>query len=163
MESTTSEPDKRLICSQVESDGTIKYLVFNVSELSLEKLSYNEALESVMTRHITNAKLENTVIKSVDSVCSQSQLRCSFDSSSNMLYIFDRYESKNGSNIISMISNTGEIFELSENLAAKYIKSNNLQLINATITRSGNLKISKIKGFTSPLSRSYEGAHNVHR
>lgn len=151
--------DKRLICSLIEQDGKIQYLVIDVNTAKLEKLTYEQAMGQILSHTITNAKMENTVIKTVDSNYNQSQLRFNYSDSNEVYYVFDRYTSKFGKLMYSIVSNKGEIYELSENIALKFLNKSNL--INGVI-KEHKINIIKSRGFTSALSRSYNNAPNTH-
>lgn len=153
--------DKRIVCSLIEPNGMIKYLVVNAETGICEKLTYEETSTQVLSRQITNAKMENTVIKIVDAVWNQSQLRCSSSDNPKIFYVFQRYKSKLGTDIIVAISNTGELFEMSENIAVIFLARKDVMFANGLIN-NGKINLMKKKGFTSALYRSYENTHHTH-
>jgi len=144
-----------LICRTCTEDGRIVFLTYNASDGKVCGYSNEDITRKIVERKIVNAKLENTVVKITDSRNILPKLSFEENKSSRVFYIADVYMSASGSRIYLAVSNTGERFEFSENLAADFCRGR--QVINGYMTKNG-LRLINVTAFTTALSKPLEHA-----
>lgn len=144
-----------LICRSSDKEGRIVFLTYNKTDGKIHEYSNNEIMHKIVNRQIINAKLENTVVKITDSkkilpkICFEEKIN------SCVFYILDSYTSAEGSKMLLAVSNCGEKFEFSENLAADFCRER--QVINGYMTKKG-FKIINVPAYVTVLSKPLEHA-----
>lgn len=144
-----------LICRSCDEDGRILFLTYNKPDEKIHEYSNEEIIQKIVDRHISNAKLENTVVKITDSKRVISKISCEERKLSAVFYILDRYVSEEGSPMLLAVSNCGEKFEFSENLAADFCRDRHI--VNGCMTKKG-FKIINVPAYTTALNKSLEHA-----
>ncbi len=117
--------------------------------------SNEEITQKIVERKIDNAKLENTVVKITDSRKVMPVLSFEEKKQSVVFYIVNGYRSAENSPMYLAVSNSGEKFEFSENLAADFFRER--QVINGYMTKKG-MKVINVPVFTTPLNKPLEHA-----
>ncbi|MCM1024555.1 MAG: hypothetical protein NC395_10930 [Prevotella sp.] len=144
-----------LICRSVDGDGRIVFLTYDRTDEKIHEYSNDEITRKIVDRQIVNAKLENTVVKITDTKTTMSKIRADEKKSSNVFYILDSYTSVNGSAMFLAVSNCGEKFEFSENLAADFCGGRHI--VNGYMTKNG-LKMINVPAYVTALNKSLEHA-----
>ncbi len=144
-----------LICRSCRQDGTIVFLSYDLSEGRINEYSNEDITQKIVERKIVNAKLENTVVKITDSRKMMPKLSFEENKCSCVYYVVSRYISAEDSIMYMAVSNTGEKFEFSENLAADFCRGR--QVINGYMTDKG-LHLIKVPAFTTALRKPLEHA-----
>ena len=144
-----------LICRSSDRDGRIVFLTYNKTDGNIHEYSNNEMIHNIVDRQIINAKLENTVVKITDS--KKTLLKIGFEEKGNscVFYILDSYISAEKSRMFLAVSNCGEKFEFSENLAADFCSGR--QVVNGYMTKKG-FKIITVPAYVTALSKPLEHA-----
>lgn len=125
---------------------TVSFLLYDEETEKLSEAGNTEMTTLILEKRVSNAQLENTVIKMTD----------------GNLPIFDR---KNAGSVFyvlgctegvySMIDGNGEIWKMSLNVARVFLEQGKRKLSNAKISSKG-LTVSKHRNFSTALSRSTE-------
>lgn len=144
-----------LICRSNDKEGRIVFLTYNKTDGKIHEYSNNEMIHKIVDRQIINAKLENTVVKITDS--KKMLLKISFEEKRNscVFYILNSYTSADGSKMFLAVSNRGEKFEFSDNLAADFCIGR--QVVNGCMTKKG-FKIINVPAYVTALSKPLEHA-----
>lgn len=150
-----SECREYLICRSCDENGRILFLTYSRCDDKVNKYSNEEMIQKIVDRQIVNAKLENTVVKVTDSKRVLAKIDCCEMSRSSVYYILDRYISESGSPMLLAVSNCGEKFEFSENLAADFCGGR--QIVNGYMTKKG-FKIINVPAYVTALNKSLEHA-----
>lgn len=144
-----------LICRSCDEDGRILFITYNKLNGKIHEYSNEEIIQKIVDRQIANAKLENTVVKITDSKRVIAKISCEERKQSAVFYILDRYVSEEGSPMLLAVSNCGEKFEFSENLAANFC--NGRQVVNGYMTKKG-FRIINVPAYITALNKSLEHA-----
>lgn len=144
-----------LICRTCDEDGRILFLTYNKPNGKIHEYSNEEIIQKIVDRRIANAKLENTVVKITDSKRVIAKISCEERKLSAVFYILDRYVSEEGSHMLLAVSNCGEKFEFSENLAADFFSSRHV--VNGYMTKKG-IRIINVPAYVTALNKSLEHA-----
>lgn len=137
-----------LICRSCNKDGIILFLTFNPSDGKIHEYSNEEITQKIVEKKIGNANLENTVVKITDSRKVLQEISFEENKYSSVFYIADRYTSGNGTPMFLAVSNTGEKFEFSENLAADFCRGR--RVVNGYMTKKG-LRVINVTAYTTAL------------
>lgn len=143
----------KLICRTVDVEkDSIVFCVYNAKTDKVEDLCEEEVKQMILSGELDNAKLENTVIKKTDSSQAVMYLDPEQRKASNIFYVLSKNISPFTSSVIyTVISNTGEKFEMSENVAVEFLKDKTL--VNANIGKD-RLNILDARNFETHLNRS---------
>lgn len=144
-----------LICRSCGEDGKIVFITYDPSDGKIHEYSNEEITQKIVERKIANAKLENTVVKITDSKKVLPKLSFEEKKLSGVFYIVSGYKSAEGSSMYLAVSNTGEKFEFSENLAADFCGGR--QVINGYMTKKG-LHLINVPVFKTALNKPLEHA-----
>ena len=150
-----SECREYLICRSCDEDGRILFLTYSKTDGKIHEYGNEEMIQKIVDRQIANAKLENTVVKITDSKRSIVKISCTERKLSAVFYILDRYASGEGSPMLLAVSNCGEKFEFSENLAIDFCRDRHV--VNGYMTKKG-FKIINVPAYTTALNKSLEHA-----
>lgn len=144
-----------LICRSSDEEGRIVFLTYNKTDGKIHEYLNNEMIHKIVDKQIINAKLENTVVKITDS--KKMLIKISFEEkrSSRVFYVLDGYTSAEGSKMFLAVSNCGEKFEFSENLAADFCGGRHI--VNGYMTKKG-FKIINVPAYVTALNKSLEHA-----
>jgi hypothetical protein len=137
------------ICRYLTIDSIVNYLFFDTEIMTKRSADYTAATEMVLHGRVANAKLENTVIKAVD-IPKSVQLSSSEMTKNSVYYIFSL-----DINMLYAVSNTGEVFGMTPNVAADFFKGK--IILNGSI-RGNKVYRESGSNYTAPLTRDYKHA-----
>lgn len=146
---------EHLICRSSDENGRIVFLTYNKTDGKIHEYSNDEMIHKIVDRQIINAKLENTVVKITDSKKMLPKVGFEEKGSSCVFYILDCYTSAVGNKMLLAVSNCGEKFEFSENLALDFCSGR--QVVNGYMTKKG-FKIINVPAYVTALSKPLEHA-----
>ena len=139
-----------LICKSVDSSGKVIFVVYDGDARKIRYYSFEEISESIIAKKIENAKLENSVVKLTDSKRAAVKLTYEENLTSRVYYILSEYVSAFGLQMYCTVSNTGELYEFSENVAVPFLADK--KLVNGYITKKG-LHVINVPTFTTALHK----------
>lgn len=149
---------KILICRETNEDGSIRFAVYDTDEETVQHFTNSELIPLVVGKKVSNAKLENSVIKITDGSHSIIKLTAEESKMSSAFYILERYTSPHGSEMYLAVDNTGIKYEFSENLLTVF--SEKKRVVNLRRSKNGHEMI-KVPVYSSVLQKSL--AHtNIH-
>lgn len=142
----------KLICRTVDDKkNSVVFCVYNAKTDRVEELCEEEVKQMILAGDLDNAKLENTVIKKTDSSQAVMYLEPKDRKTSCIFYVLSKNISPFTNSVLyTVISNTGEKFEMSENVAVEFLKGKDL--INANIAKD-RLNVLDARNFETHLSR----------
>lgn len=143
----------KLICRTVDMEkNSIVFCVYNSKTDKVEDLCEEEVKQMILAGDLDNAKLENTVIKKTDSSQAVMYLDPEHRKTSSIFYVLSKNISPFTQAVLYIvISNTGERFEMSENVAVEFLQGKTL--VNANIVK-GRLNVLDARNFETHLNRS---------
>lgn len=129
---------------------TVSFIVYDDKNRSVSEVGNDEMTSMILSKKISNAKLENTVIKMTDGILPVIDEK-------NKNSIFYVLGSTNG--VYSMVGISGEIWQMSFNVAEIFFGQGKRKMTNARLTPKG-IVINKHQNFSTALSRSTEFYHH---
>lgn len=129
---------------------TVSFIVYDDKNRSVSEVGNDEMTSMILSKKISNAKLENTVIKMTDGMLTVIDEK-------NKNSIFYVLGSTNG--VYSMVGGSGEIWQMSFNVAEIFFGQGKRKMTNARLTPKG-IVINKHQNFSTALSRSTEFYHH---
>ncbi|MGN0665074.1 MAG: hypothetical protein ACI4KF_00965 [Huintestinicola sp.] len=139
-----------LLCKSVCKSGKVIFVVYDGDAKAIRNYSFEEISEKILSKLIENAKLENSVVKLTDSKRAAVKLTYEENQTSQVYYILSEYTSEFGLSMFCAVSNTGELFEFSENVALSFLADK--KLVNGYITKKG-LHVINVPTFTTALHK----------
>lgn len=128
---------------------TVSFILYDEETEKTSEAGNTEMTTLILNKKVSNAQLENTVIKMTDGNLTV------FDQK-NAHSVFYVLGCTDG--VYSMIDGTGEIWKMSLNVARAFLEQGKRTLINAKISSKG-IAINKHRNFSTALSRSTEHYH----
>lgn len=143
----------KLICRTVDAEkNSVVFCVYNGKTDKVEDMCEEDVKQMILSGELDNAKLENTVIKKTDSSQGVLYLEPEQRKTSSIFYVLDENISPfSGVVLFTVISNTGEKFEMSENVAVEFLEGKTL--VNANISKD-RLNVLDARNFETRLNRS---------
>lgn len=129
---------------------TVTFILYDEKSGKIFQLSNDETVSMILSKKITNAKLENTVIKMTDGTLAVIDEKNAAD----VFYVLGCENE-----VYSMIDGSGEIWKMSLNAARVIFGQGNRRLTNAKLTAKG-LVVNRHQNFSTALSRSTEFYHH---
>lgn len=129
---------------------TVSFIVYDEESQKLSEFSNNEITSLILGKKISNAKLENTVIKMTDGTLHVIDGK----NSHSIFYVLSCTDG-----VYSMIDGSGEIWKMSFNTAKVFFAGSSRKLTNAKLTANG-ITVSRHQNFSTALSRSTEFYHH---
>lgn len=146
-----------LICREACEDGSLVFTIYDTDSKKVTRYTNAELMPLVASKHINNAKLENSVIKITDSRRSLQTISYEQGKTDSAFYVIKSYVSPVGSNMYAVVSNRGNIFEFSESMAEEFFNTH--FLVNAYFARKG-MHVINVPTFSSALQKSLEHINN---
>ena len=125
---------------------TVSFILYNEETEKISEVGNTEMTTLILNKKVSNAQLENTVIKMTDGNL------IAFDQK-NVHSVFYVLGCTDG--VYSLIDGTGEIWKMSLNVARVFLEQGKKKLSNAKIGSKG-ISINKHRNFSTALSRSTE-------
>lgn len=125
---------------------TVSFILYDEEAGKTSEIDNTEMTALILNKMVSNAKLENTVIKMTDgdlTVFDQKNAHSAF-------YVLGCTDG-----VYSLIDGTGEIWKMSLNVARAFLAQGKKKLTNAKISSKG-IVINKHRNFSTALSRSTE-------
>lgn len=140
-----------LLCKAADSRGMIDFIIYSDVDKTVHEYDISAVTQKIIKRDIVNAKLENSVVKITDSKRALAKLSFEEKTHSAVFYILEEYISARGTKMFCAVSNTGEIFEFSENIVPEFCEKR--KIVNGYVNKSG-LHIINVPAFVTPLHKS---------
>ena len=129
---------------------TVSFILYDEENGKISQVSNDETVSMILSKKISNAKLENTVIKMTDG-------NLAVIDEKNAADIFYVLGCEN--DVYSMIDGSGEIWKMSLNTARVFFSQGRRKMTNAKLTPKG-MSINRHQNFSTALSRSTEFYHH---
>lgn len=125
---------------------TVSFILYDEETEKTSETGNNEMTNLILNKKVSNARLENTVIKMTDGNL------IVFDPK-NVHSVFYVLGCTDG--VYSLIDGSGEIWKMSLNVARVFFEQGKKKLTNAKIGSKG-ISVNKHRNFSTALSRSTE-------
>ncbi|MGN0638884.1 MAG: hypothetical protein ACI4J0_10975 [Huintestinicola sp.] len=125
---------------------TVSFILYDEETEKTSEIGNDEMTNLILSKKVSNAQLENTVIKMTDGNLTV------FDPK-NVHSVFYVLGCTDG--VYSLIDGSGEIWKMSLNVARVFLEQGKKKLTNAKITSKG-ITVNKHRNFSTALSRSTE-------
>ena len=132
-----------------KTSPTVSFILYDEETEKTSEIGNTEMTNLILNKKVSNAQLENTVIKMTDGNLTV------FDPK-NVHSVFYVLGCKDG--VYSLIDGSGEIWKMSLNVARVFLEQGKKKLTNAKISSKG-LSVIKHRNFSTALSRSTEHYH----
>lgn len=129
---------------------TVSFILYDEESGKISQVSNDETVSMILSKKISNAKLENTVIKMTDGNLAVIDEK----NASDIFYVLG---SEN--DVYSMIDGSGEIWKMSLNTARVFFSQGRRKMTNAKLTPKG-MSINRHQNFSTALRRSTEFYHH---
>lgn len=129
---------------------TVSFILYDEENGKISQVTNDETVSMILSKKISNAKLENTVIKMTDG-------NLAVIDEKNAADIFYVLGCEN--DVYSMIDGSGEIWKMSLNTARVFFSQGRRKMTNAKLTPKG-MSINRHQNFSTALSRSTEFYHH---
>jgi len=129
---------------------TVSFILYDEESGKISQVTNDETVSMILSKKISNAKLENTVIKMTDG-------NLAVIDEKNAADIFYVIGCEN--DVYSMIDGSGEIWKMSLNTARVFFSQGRRKMTNAKLTPKG-MSISRHQNFSTALRRSTEFYHH---
>ena len=129
---------------------TVLFILYDEENGKISQVSNDETVSMILSKKISNAKLENTVIKMTDGNLAVIDEKNAAD----IFYVLG-YEN----DVYSMTDGSGEIWKMSLNTARVFFSQGRRKMTNAKLTPKG-MSINRHQNFSTALSRSTEFYHH---
>lgn len=129
---------------------TVSFILYDEENGKISQVSNDETVSMILSKKISNAKLENTVIKMTDG-------NLAVIDEKNAADIFYVLGCEN--DVYSMIDGSGEIWKMSLNTARVFFSQGRRKMTNAKLTPKG-MSINRHQNFSTALRRSTEFYHH---
>ena len=129
---------------------TVSFILYDEENGKISQVSNDETVSMILSKKISNAKLENTVIKMTDG-------NLAVIDEKNAADIFYVLGCENDG--YSMTDGSGEIWKMSLNTARVFFSQGSRKMTNAKLTPKG-MSISRHQNFSTALRRSTEFYHH---
>lgn len=129
-----------------KTSPTVSFILYDEETEKTSEIGNTEMTNLILNKKVSNAQLENTVIKMTDGNLT------AFDPK-NVHSVFYVLSCTDG--VYSLIDGTGEIWKMSLNVARVFLEKGKKKLTNAKISSKG-IVINKHRNFSTALSRSTE-------
>lgn len=129
---------------------TVSFILYDEENGKISQVSNDETVSMILSKKISNAKLENTVIKMTDG-------NLAVIDEKNAADIFYVLGCEN--DVYSMIDGSGEIWKMSINTARVFFSQGRRKMTNAKLTPKG-MSINRHQNFSTALRRSTEFYHH---
>ena len=129
---------------------TVSFILYDEENGKISQVSNDETVSMILSKKISNAKLENTVIKMTDG-------NLAVIDEKNAADIFYVLGCENDA--YSMTDGSGEIWKMSLNTARVFFSQGRRKMTNAKLTPKG-MSINRHQNFSTALSRSTEFYHH---
>lgn len=132
-----------------KTSPTVSFILYNEETEKTSEVGNTEMTSMILNKTVSNAKLENTVIKMTDGNLTV------FDSKNahSVFYVLDCTDG-----VYSMIDGSGEIWKMSLNVARVFFAQGKKKLSNAKLC-SDEIVINKHRNYSTALRRSTEHYH----
>lgn len=128
---------------------TVSFILFDEETGKTYEVGNTEMTNLILDKKVSNAKLENTVIKMTDGDLTVVEQ----ENAHNMFYVLG---CKDG--VYSLIDGYGEIWKMSFNVAQVFLAQEKKELTNAKLC-SDEIVINKHRNYSTALRRSTEHYH----
>lgn len=125
---------------------TVSFIIFDEETEKTFDVGNTEMTNLILNKNISNAQLENTVIKMTDGTLTVYDQK-------NVQSVFYVLGCSDG--VYSLIDGSGEIWKMSLNVAGVFLEQGKKKLSNAKISSKG-IAINKHRNFATALSRPTE-------
>lgn len=129
---------------------TVSFILYDEENGKISQVTNDETVSMILSKKISNAKLENTVIKMTDG-------NLAVIDEKNAADIFYVLGCEN--DVYSMIDGSGEIWKMSLNTARVFFSQSRRKMTNAKLTPKG-MAINRHQNFSTALRRSTEFYHH---
>lgn len=129
---------------------TVSFIIYDDKSSSISEVGNNELTSMILSKKVSNAKLENTVIKMTDGNLPVIDEK----NKDSVFYVLDCTDG-----VYSMIGGSGGIWKMSLNVAEVFFSHGKKRMTNAKLTSKGII-INKHQNFSTALSRSTEFYHH---
>lgn len=129
---------------------TVLFILYDEENGKISQVSNDETISMILSKKISNAKLENTVIKMTDG-------NLAVIDEKNAADIFYVLGCEN--DVYSMTDGSGEIWKMSLNTARVFFSQGRRKMTNAKLTPKG-MSINRHQNFSTALRRSTEFYHH---
>ncbi len=129
---------------------TVSFILYDEENGKISQVSNDETVSMILSKKISNAKLENTVIKMTDGNLAVIDEK----NASDIFYVLGCEN-----DVYSMIDGSGEIWKMSLNTARVFFSQGRRKMTNAKLTTKG-MSINRHQNFSTALRRSTEFYHH---
>lgn len=129
---------------------TVSFILYDEENGKILQVSNDETVSMILSKKISNAKLENTVIKMTDGNLAVIDEK----NASDIFYVLGCEN-----DVYSMIDGSGEIWKMSLNTARVFFSQGRRKMTNAKLTPKG-MSINRHQNFSTALRRSTEFYHH---
>ncbi len=129
---------------------TVSFILYDEENGKISQVSNDETVSMILSKKISNAKLENTVIKMTDGNLAVIDEK----NASDIFYVLGCEN-----DVYSMIDGSGEIWKMSLNTARVFFSQGRRKMTNAKLTPKG-MSINRHQNFSTALRRSTEFYHH---
>lgn len=129
---------------------TVSFILYDEENGKISQVSNDETVSMILSKKISNAKLENTVVKMTDGNLAVIDEK----NASDIFYVLGCEN-----DVYSMIDGSGEIWKMSLNTARVFFSQGRRKMTNAKLTPKG-MSINRHQNFSTALRRSTEFYHH---
>lgn len=129
-----------------KTSPTVSFILYDEETGKTSQAGNDEMTNLILNKKVSNAKLENTVIKMTDGTLTIFEPK----NAHSVFYVLGCTDG-----VYSLIDGTGEIWKMSLNVAKVFLEQGKKKLTNARISSKG-IVINKHRNFSTALSRSTE-------
>ena len=129
---------------------TVSFILYDEENGKISQVSNDETVSMILSKKISNAKLENTVIKMTDGNLAVIDEK----NASDIFYVLGCEN-----DVYSMIDGSGEIWKMSLNTARVFFSQGRRKMTNAKLNPKG-MSINRHQTFSTALRRSTEFYHH---